>query len=87
MSGWRDQAACSGLYLHEWVGDEITVGMARLCLSCPVRLECLGEALGRSVNDDAGVWGGTTATQRFAIREHRLRIQDAWDELKEAVND
>lgn len=86
MIGWREKAACSGLYLHEWTRDEITVAMARLCMGCPVRLECLGEALGRSQNDDAGVWGGTTAVQRFAIRERRLTVEEVWRELKEAVN-
>ena len=82
---WRSRAGCADKYLHDWLGEEITVGMARICMDCPVRLDCLGEALGRNYNDDVGVWGGTTAAQRFAIRENRLRISDVWEELREAV--
>lgn len=85
MLRWKENAACAELHLHDWLGDQVTVGMARLCMGCPVRLDCVSEALGRSVNDDAGVWGGTTATQRFAIRERRLTIEDVWSELREAA--
>jgi WhiB family transcriptional regulator, redox-sensing transcriptional regulator len=38
----------------------------RLCRTCPVQHECLAWALDQEVTD--GVWGGTTADQRRAIR-------------------
>lgn len=38
----------------------------RLCGTCPAQAECLAWALDHGVTD--GVWGGTTADQRRAIR-------------------
>jgi WhiB family redox-sensing transcriptional regulator len=39
------------------ISDEIR----ELCETCPVRLDCLVFAL---VNDEHGIWGGTTRLQR-----------------------
>ena len=38
----------------------------RICRTCPIQVRCLAWALERGVAD--GVWGGTTAEQRRAIR-------------------
>jgi WhiB family redox-sensing transcriptional regulator len=40
----------------------------RVCADCPVRRECLREALATHPPDDWGVWGGTTRQQRRRIR-------------------
>jgi len=42
-----------------------------VCRTCPVRLECLDEAL---THDYSGVWGGTTEAERRAIRSLSLRV-------------
>ena len=38
----------------------------RICQACPIQVRCLAWALEQGVTD--GVWGGTTAEQRRAIR-------------------
>lgn len=40
----------------------------RVCDSCPVAAECLDFALGFSVHDDHGVWGGLTRIERRKLR-------------------
>ena len=39
----------------------------RLCASCPVRKQCATHAL--SVNEEYGVWGGFTETERARLRD------------------
>ena len=39
-----------------------------VCRRCPVRAECLSEAL---ASPQDGVWGGTTEAERRAIRQGR----------------
>ncbi|MFJ7067530.1 WhiB family transcriptional regulator [Streptomyces sp. NPDC101115] len=38
----------------------------RVCLACPVRAECLAEALDR--NEPAGMWGGLTTRERRQLQ-------------------
>lgn len=40
----------------------------RVCLACPVRVECLEYAIDHG---ERGIWGGTTENQRKAIRRAR----------------
>jgi WhiB family transcriptional regulator, redox-sensing transcriptional regulator len=42
-----------------------------VCLSCPVRLDCLEWALATA--QDAGVWGGLSEEERRALRRARRR--------------
>lgn len=64
---------------------------ARLrCIGCPVRLECLAEAL--QWHSDFGVWGGLTERERRALRRSYPHVEDwlTWlltssDELAEAI--
>lgn len=69
-------AACSGQDPNDWM--EVTRiardGQQRadydekraLCCSCPVREECLHEALANP--ELVGMWGGTTADERRKMR-------------------
>ena len=65
---WMASAACSRAGTADWFpgkGRAPTTARA-VCQSCPVQTECLDYAL-----DDenlAGVWGGTTARERKAMR-------------------
>lgn len=70
---WRDGAAC----LHadpELFFPVSTTGPAlrqveeakRICRDCPVQAPCLAWALRQGIS--SGVWGGTTAEERRAMR-------------------
>lgn len=64
-----------------------------LCFECPVRVECLAEALDNQVGQ--GVWGGMTEWERRALlRQHPeveswfpvlRKIQDDLDEYRESA--
>ena len=79
---WRDDAACRDADpdLFFPIG---TTGPAlrqvreaiRICQTCPIQVPCLAWALEQGVAD--GVWGGTTAEQRRAIRRLADIQQDA----------
>lgn len=40
-----------------------------ICVTCPVKLACLQEAL---ANDYDGIWGGTTTSERRSMRSKRV---------------
>ena len=50
----------------------------RLCVSCPVRKQCATHAL--TVNEEYGVWGGFSETDRATLRE--LGWRDTLDLLR-----
>lgn len=66
---WRQQAKCIGMsseiFFFERNG---TSGVRGICDDCPVRSECLEEAIS---NDLVGWWGGTSYTDRNRIRRER----------------
>lgn len=66
---WHRDAACSGTPLGWWFpgrGDS-TSEAKRLCSTCPVRAECLAEALA-DPELDHGVRAGMTAPERRRMR-------------------
>lgn len=69
---WRDQAACRGMDTKEFYparGTYARVSIAvTTCGVCEVSGECLEFALRFNEN---GVWGGTSARERRAIRKER----------------
>jgi len=50
-----------------------------VCLGCPVRLECLADALDNRM--DFGVWGGMTERERRALLRRRPDVRSWWSEL------
>ena len=66
--GWKDDAACRHDPGGHWDG-ELLPSMFVMCMGCPVRDECLMEALHHEDRSDAGVWGGTDPEQRRLIRK------------------
>lgn len=54
-----------------WFSDnsEETQEAADICFECPVRLECLKQAVQNK--EPFGVWGGLTPEQRFKNNRHR----------------
>ena len=81
--GWKDQAACRQDPGAHWDG-ELLPSMFALCMGCPVRGNCLLEALDHDDRADCGVWGGTTAEQRRLIRKG-ADPQAMWDESERGL--
>jgi hypothetical protein len=87
---WRNRARCRGmdpdLFDIDAVGNAGTHGL-RVCTGlhpsgdyigdCPVRTECLTEALGMHSSDDYGVLGGTTMDARSKVRAGQLSREKA----------
>ena len=61
---WVGKAACKGLdpelFYPEPVGA--TKHIKKICLACPVSLECLQYAIGN--NEKHGIWGATSVAKR-----------------------
>jgi WhiB family transcriptional regulator, redox-sensing transcriptional regulator len=53
-----------------------------ICLGCPVRTECLADALDNRV--EFGVWGGMTERERRALLRRRPDVQSWWQLLDSA---
>ncbi|HEX7353549.1 MAG TPA: WhiB family transcriptional regulator [Mycobacteriales bacterium] len=76
---WTARAAC-----RDGNPDELFVRGAEqhkakvLCLSCPVRTECLADALDNRV--EFGVWGGMTERERRALLRRRPEVT-SWQAL------
>src|ERR1700743_606517 len=83
QADWRVSASCrdedpDGLFVR---GAEQR--RAKLvCLSCPVRTECLAEALDNRI--EFGVWGGMTERERRALLRRRPDVE-SWHDLLAAA--
>ena len=53
-----------------------------MCGGCPVRTECLADALDNRV--EFGVWGGLTERERRALLRRRPNVK-SWRELLESA--
>lgn len=81
---WAVQAACSGTDPDALFVRGAAQRQARqVCLACPVRIECLADAL--NSNTMFGVWGGLTERERRALMRryphehnwlHRLEVSE-----------
>jgi len=81
---WRAQAACRGKDPALWFPPEFDPNerkretprlyreAKRICLGCPVRMQCLDYAL--DAQECCGMWGGLTRPERNTIL--RLRRQE-----------
>ena len=78
---WRDRAACRGInpeifYPHAGsprgrVTKASKALALSLCAECGVVTPCLDFALSTPLNQDFGIWGGTTAGQRDKMRRKK----------------
>lgn len=57
----------------------------QVCLGCPVRTECLGDALDHRV--EFGVWGGMTERERRALLKRRPDVVSWTALLRQAKQD
>ena len=53
-----------------------------VCLACPVRTECLADALDNKI--EFGVWGGMTERERRALLRRRPNVR-SWRRLLDAA--
>lgn len=62
---WAAQAKCRGMGDALFSEGPEQRRLSQFCGDCPVRLECLAEALDNRI--EWGIWGGTTERERRAI--------------------
>jgi WhiB family redox-sensing transcriptional regulator len=69
LDDWTLLAKCRGMQdaMFPDANDQKTARL--LCRDCPVRLECLSEALDNRI--EWGVWGGMTERQRRLLLRQR----------------
>lgn len=68
---WTARSACASYPDLPWAETRITAEMRAICGTCPVKAECLAEALADP--HIVGVWGGTTAVERGRAAPVRQR--------------
>ena len=78
---WTAQSACRTTDPDELFVTGAAQNRAKaVCLGCPVRTECLADALDNRV--EFGVWGGMTERERRALLRRRPEVR-SWRALLE----
>src|SRR3712207_9187953 len=78
---WTAMAACQRQDPDELFVTGAAQNRAKaVCMGCPVRTECLSDALDNRV--EFGVWGGMTERERRALLRRRPDVT-SWRELLE----
>ena len=70
-------------WIDDWAGLAACRATA-VCLSCPVRTECLADALDNRI--EFGVWGGMTERERRALLRRRAEVT-SWQVLLRTARD
>ena len=85
VEDWTMAAACRGMDPDELFVQGAAQNRAKsVCNSCPVRTECLADALDNRV--EFGVWGGMTERERRALLRRRPEVQ-SWRKVLEGKRD
>jgi WhiB family redox-sensing transcriptional regulator len=80
---WASQGACRSSDPDALFVQGAAQNRAKMvCLGCPVRTECLADALDHRI--EFGVWGGMTERERRALLRKRPDV-DSWRDLLEAA--
>jgi WhiB family redox-sensing transcriptional regulator len=80
---WTTSAACRTNDPDELFVQGAAQNRAKqVCLGCPVRAECLADALDNRV--EFGVWGGMTERERRALLRRRPDVK-SWQTLLETA--
>jgi WhiB family redox-sensing transcriptional regulator len=83
ITDWTARAACKGTDPDELFVQGAAQNRAKLiCRGCPVRTECLADALDNRI--EFGVWGGMTERERRALLRRRPDVT-SWRELLETA--
>ena len=74
VEDWTIAAACRGMDPDELFVQGAAQNRAKtVCAACPVRTECLADALDNRV--EFGVWGGMTERERRALLRRRPDVR------------
>jgi WhiB family transcriptional regulator, redox-sensing transcriptional regulator len=85
VTDWTVRAACKGTDPDELFVQGAAQNRAKLiCRGCPVRTECLADALDTGIV--FGVWGGMTERERHALLRRRPEVT-SWRDLLERARD
>src|SRR5438876_671951 len=85
ITDWTTRAACKGTDPDELFVQGAAQNRAKLiCRGCPVRTECLADALDNGI--EFGVWGGMTERERRALLRRRPDVT-SWRDLLERARD
>ncbi len=83
VADWSAQAACRTTDPDELFVQGAAQNRAKaVCTGCPVRTECLADALDNRV--EFGVWGGMTERERRALLRRRPTVT-SWRRLLETA--
>jgi WhiB family redox-sensing transcriptional regulator len=83
VTEWAANAACRSTDPDALFVQGAAQNRAKtICLGCPVRTECLADALDNRV--EFGVWGGMTERERRALLRRRPDVQSWWHLLDTA---
>jgi WhiB family transcriptional regulator, redox-sensing transcriptional regulator len=83
VDDWTVVAACRGMDPDELFVQGAAQNRAKtVCSGCPVRTECLADALDNRV--EFGVWGGMTERERRALLRRRPDVA-SWRRLLESA--
>jgi WhiB family redox-sensing transcriptional regulator len=74
LNDWTTAAACAKADPDDLFVTGAAQNRAKaLCMGCPVRVECLADALDNQV--EFGVWGGMTERERRALLRRRPDVR------------
>lgn len=83
LQDWTARASCDSADPDELFVTGAAQNRAKaVCLGCPVRTECLSDALDNRV--EFGVWGGMTERERRALLRRRPDVTSWRDLLEQA---
>jgi WhiB family transcriptional regulator, redox-sensing transcriptional regulator len=85
MYDWASRGACKTSDPDSLFVQGAAQNRAKtVCMGCPVRTECLADALDNRV--EFGVWGGMTERERRALLRRRPNVS-SWRRLLETARD
>ncbi|WP_129666868.1 WhiB family transcriptional regulator [Phytoactinopolyspora endophytica] len=85
LNDWMSEAACRSAEPDELFVPGAAQNRAKaVCFGCPVRTECLADALDNRT--EFGIWGGMTERERRALLRRRPNVT-SWKTLLEAARD
>jgi WhiB family redox-sensing transcriptional regulator len=85
VEDWTVVAACRGMDPDELFVQGAAQNRAKtVCSGCPVRTECLADALDNRV--EYGVWGGMTERERRALLRRRPEVR-SWRQFLESAKE